>query len=847
MSACPLVSCSTPRYTPGRRSVVGMSVAITRIGDRDAHASPTAPSVFAAPGPGRRQRDAEPPGRARVAVGRVRRRLLVAHADEPDRRLAQRLPQREVVHAGQAEADLDAGLLQLLDDDLRSGRHRAHPASPSARSASCLRSSLHATPPCRNADACLRPAAARRARAGRGRRAARRLHEDRGPERSRSTRRASEIVYLPAFDGEPLYIEVTRPSAAGRFPVILEASPYHGTLADRDGTRILPEPRDADGKPLGLTGYFAPRGYAVVMMDLRGTGRSQGCLDHLGAQGRARPQAGRRVGREPGLVERPRRHDRPLLRRLDARRSPPRRTRAGLDDDRAERRPGVDVRPPVPGRRPVLPPVGRARSRPTSSSRSSASCPAATTSATTWRRPAAACRNSAADRRRGPALRPLRRLAPGSATGERGATARRHPDLRWSTASTTTPRASPAMEWFSRRGGRAGDKLWLGQWDHGSGCCPTRRGDPVDRRAARVVRQAARAARRRAPGPPVELFMSDGTFEDAPRRRPRRDPHRRRAGRWRRSDAHASTRRADGALERRRPATQGGAVVRRATRAASPTRRTPAAPTFATAPLARTSCSPARRSCDLVASVTAPRVHLIANAATTRTRTASGAGSASSRSTPSCATGIADRAARRARASATTCEPPGFAMAPPPARRPPARAAGARPATRTRCRCSRSTRRSTVFTGPRRDRRSTLPVVASAGARTRTPCRSSSSSAADGRPGAGADRGRRSRPAAPGRGRAPGAASTSAFLEFDVPAGVDNATAGRRGRRRRGRPTSTSTCSGSRPTARGAATSRSGASARSTASGSSPAARRPAATGSRSHNYAGAARQRGST
>ena len=33
-----------------------------------------------------------------------------------------------------------------------------------------------------------------------------------------------------------------------------------------------------------LTGYFAPRGYAVVMMDLRGTGRSQGCLDHLGAK-----------------------------------------------------------------------------------------------------------------------------------------------------------------------------------------------------------------------------------------------------------------------------------------------------------------------------------------------------------------------------------------------------------------------------------------------------------------------------------------------------------------------------------------------------------------------------------
>src|SRR5918999_1361124 len=91
-----------------------------------------------------------------------------------------------------------------------------------------------------------------------------------------------DVLRVPAFDGRQLYLEVVRPKAEGRFPVILESSPYHGTLADRDGTRILPEPRDADGRSLGLTGYFAPRGYAVVMMDLRGTGRSQGCLDHLG-------------------------------------------------------------------------------------------------------------------------------------------------------------------------------------------------------------------------------------------------------------------------------------------------------------------------------------------------------------------------------------------------------------------------------------------------------------------------------------------------------------------------------------------------------------------------------------
>lgn len=96
-----------------------------------------------------------------------------------------------------------------------------------------------------------------------------------------------------------IHLEIVRPKANKEYPVILEASPYHGTIADRSGTRILPGPKaeqlpswvDSKQEPggvpadktLGLAGYFAPRGYAVVFMDLRGTGMSGGCLDHLGA------------------------------------------------------------------------------------------------------------------------------------------------------------------------------------------------------------------------------------------------------------------------------------------------------------------------------------------------------------------------------------------------------------------------------------------------------------------------------------------------------------------------------------------------------------------------------------
>jgi putative CocE/NonD family hydrolase len=83
-------------------------------------------------------------------------------------------------------------------------------------------------------------------------------------------------------DGETMYVEVTMPKTSKKVPTVLELSPYHGTIADREGFRIFPGPRDKDGNLIGLTGYFAPRGYAVAMADLRGTGKSSGCLDHMG-------------------------------------------------------------------------------------------------------------------------------------------------------------------------------------------------------------------------------------------------------------------------------------------------------------------------------------------------------------------------------------------------------------------------------------------------------------------------------------------------------------------------------------------------------------------------------------
>jgi predicted acyl esterase len=86
---------------------------------------------------------------------------------------------------------------------------------------------------------------------------------------------------LVVGDGTRLHLEIVKPKGAKDLGVILEASPYHGTLYDRTGGRMIPLP-GRDGALVGLSGFFPKRGYAVVFMDLRGTGLSSGCLNTLG-------------------------------------------------------------------------------------------------------------------------------------------------------------------------------------------------------------------------------------------------------------------------------------------------------------------------------------------------------------------------------------------------------------------------------------------------------------------------------------------------------------------------------------------------------------------------------------
>ena len=77
-----------------------------------------------------------------------------------------------------------------------------------------------------------------------------------------------EVVQVEGAGGAKLHAEVFRPKTDAKVPTILLSSPYnHG---DRAG----------GGQPFGdVVEDWGPRGYAVVVADVRGTGESGGCVE----------------------------------------------------------------------------------------------------------------------------------------------------------------------------------------------------------------------------------------------------------------------------------------------------------------------------------------------------------------------------------------------------------------------------------------------------------------------------------------------------------------------------------------------------------------------------------------
>src|SRR3954453_8924230 len=80
-------------------------------------------------------------------------------------------------------------------------------------------------------------------------------------------------------------VDIVRPSETAltgtKIPVIMDASPYYSCCGR--GNESEKKTYDGDGvirkMPLFYDNYFVPRGYAMVGVDIVGTGRSTGCGD----------------------------------------------------------------------------------------------------------------------------------------------------------------------------------------------------------------------------------------------------------------------------------------------------------------------------------------------------------------------------------------------------------------------------------------------------------------------------------------------------------------------------------------------------------------------------------------
>ena len=77
---------------------------------------------------------------------------------------------------------------------------------------------------------------------------------------------------VPSFDGVEIHVDVQLPEGEGPFPVLVEYTPYSSTLGPTDelwANGLYANP---------LAEFYVPKGYAVAVAHVRGSGQSGGCF-----------------------------------------------------------------------------------------------------------------------------------------------------------------------------------------------------------------------------------------------------------------------------------------------------------------------------------------------------------------------------------------------------------------------------------------------------------------------------------------------------------------------------------------------------------------------------------------
>ncbi|HUR69829.1 MAG TPA: CocE/NonD family hydrolase [Candidatus Thermoplasmatota archaeon] len=83
---------------------------------------------------------------------------------------------------------------------------------------------------------------------------------------------------FPSFDGVSIHVDVQLPNGSGPFPVLVEYTPYSNTLSPTDEAWALGRMLGADPLPNALAAFYVPKGYAVAVAHVRGSGQSGGCF-----------------------------------------------------------------------------------------------------------------------------------------------------------------------------------------------------------------------------------------------------------------------------------------------------------------------------------------------------------------------------------------------------------------------------------------------------------------------------------------------------------------------------------------------------------------------------------------